>query len=130
MRVVPVCTSLSYPQHCTYLVGLGPDFTGDILQIVKTGRSEIAKTLNKIRAELRHPPLAEIACSIASLDDMSPGGVLLTCNGALLPVDRPPHRQEHHSFFSRVFVLRQNQEDNRSVVPYWRFRVTVFRLPC
>lgn len=77
------------------------------------GRPGIVETLKMIGRDLRHSPLANIAYNITTLDDMSPGGLLLTCEGALLPVDTATHQPGHQFFFSRIFVLRQNNEGDR-----------------
>ncbi|KAF8591300.1 hypothetical protein K439DRAFT_1627025 [Ramaria rubella] len=94
--------------------------------IVKTGPSAIVETLVKsIGPDLHHSPLADIAYNIAALDDMSPGGLLLTCEGSLVPVNHAGHPQQPQQFFSRTFVLKQNLEDNRQA---WPLKVVAERL--
>ncbi|KAF8524272.1 hypothetical protein BU17DRAFT_84871 [Hysterangium stoloniferum] len=78
----------------------------------------IVQTLKKLGTDLHHSPQVDISYSITPLDDMREGGLLMTCEGALVPVNssisdfRPPER-----FFSRIFVLRRNDGDHRDSWP-------------
>ncbi|KAF8521009.1 hypothetical protein JB92DRAFT_2892419 [Gautieria morchelliformis] len=106
---------LAYTPNATFAF-TEETISGQSSQVLKTGRFEIVETLKTLGPDQHHSPLADIAYNIATLGDMSPGGLLLTCEGALIPVDRPIHQQEHQ-YFSRIFVLKQNDGASRQTWP-------------
>ncbi|KIJ36731.1 hypothetical protein M422DRAFT_34100 [Sphaerobolus stellatus SS14] len=70
------------------------------------GPDAIVKTLKTIETDVHHS--SAITYTITALDDMNVGGLLLTCQGSLLPNYRAPD-QERRLVFNRIFVLMQNQ---------------------
>lgn len=95
---------------------LAAAITRQLPQINKTGRSAIVETLKNIRPDRHHSPSADITYNIATLDDMSPGGLLLTCEGILIHMNPTMQKPRDQWRFSRIFVLKQSDEGGRYVV--------------
>lgn len=76
--------------------------------VTTIGPDAIVKTLQCIDSEVHHS--STFSHTVATLSDMDPGGLVMTCQGMLLPRQAG---QARYIFFSRILVLMKNRGPNQ-----------------